>query len=56
MPAEIVSKLGVTIDWDLWEATFTAGFHIDQSDRFCYAPLRFIPAHAHILGRAVIPN
>jgi ubiquinone/menaquinone biosynthesis C-methylase UbiE len=32
-----------------------AGFHLEQSDRFCYAPLRFIPAHAHILGRAT-PN
>jgi ubiquinone/menaquinone biosynthesis C-methylase UbiE len=29
-----------------------AGFDIETIDRFCYAPLRFYPAHAHILGRA----
>lgn len=33
-----------------------ARFHLEQLDRFCYAPLRFIPAHAHILGRATTPN
>src|SRR5262245_7096387 len=32
-PADIVSKFGVTIDWDRWEAAFTAGFHIDQVTR-----------------------
>lgn len=30
-----------------------AGFHIETIDRFYYAPLRFYPRHAHILGRAV---
>jgi ubiquinone/menaquinone biosynthesis C-methylase UbiE len=29
-----------------------AGFDIEALDRFYYAPLRFFPAHAHILGRA----
>ena len=29
-----------------------AGFEIEDLDRFYYAPLRFVPAHAHILGRA----
>jgi ubiquinone/menaquinone biosynthesis C-methylase UbiE len=29
-----------------------SGFTIDQIDRFSYAPLRFYPKHAHILGRA----
>jgi len=32
-PIDIVSKLGVTVDWDRWEAAFTAGFHIDQVTR-----------------------
>jgi type I restriction enzyme R subunit len=32
-PADLVSKLGVTIDWDRWEAAFMAGFHIDQVTR-----------------------
>ena len=30
----------------------TAGFDIGDLDRFSYAPLRFYPSHAHILGRA----
>jgi ubiquinone/menaquinone biosynthesis C-methylase UbiE len=29
-----------------------AGFAIEQIDRFSYAPLRFFPKFAHILGRA----
>jgi ubiquinone/menaquinone biosynthesis C-methylase UbiE len=41
---------------DTAAAIRAAGFHIEQLDRFCYAPLRFIPAHAHILGRAAAPN
>jgi ubiquinone/menaquinone biosynthesis C-methylase UbiE len=41
---------------DTAAAIQAAGFHLERSDRFCYAPLRFIPAHAHILGRAVTPN
>lgn len=41
---------------DTAAAIRAAGFHIEQLDRFCYAPLRFIPAHAHILGRAATPN
>jgi ubiquinone/menaquinone biosynthesis C-methylase UbiE len=36
-------------------AAITAtGFDIDHLDRFSYRPLKFIPAHAHILGRAHI--
>jgi ubiquinone/menaquinone biosynthesis C-methylase UbiE len=41
---------------DTTAAIRAAGFHIEQLDRFCYAPLRFVPAHAHILGRATTPN
>jgi SAM-dependent methyltransferase len=40
---------------DTAAAIQAAGFHLEQSDRICYAPLRFVPAHAHILGRAT-PN
>lgn len=32
-----------------------AGFEIGALDRFSYRPLRFIPAHAHILGTARKP-
>ncbi len=39
---------------DTTAAIQATGFHLEQSDRFCYAPLRFIPAHAHILGRATL--
>jgi hypothetical protein len=30
--------------------TTVAGFDIGDLDRFSYAPLRFYPSHAHILG------
>lgn len=32
-PQDILTRLGVTIDWDRWKATFAAGFHIDQVTR-----------------------
>ena len=32
-PDDIIARLGVTIDWNRWEPTFTAGFHIDQVTR-----------------------
>lgn len=32
-----------------------AGFEIEELDRFCYRPLRFTPAQAHILGIARKP-
>ena len=32
-PEDIVSRLGVTIDWDRWEASFKAGYHVDQITR-----------------------
>jgi ubiquinone/menaquinone biosynthesis C-methylase UbiE len=37
---------------DTAAAIRAAGFDIDELDRFYYAPLRFYPRHAHILGRA----
>ncbi|MBA2473175.1 MAG: class I SAM-dependent methyltransferase [Pseudonocardiales bacterium] len=41
---------------DTAAAIRAAGFHVEQLDRFCYAPLRFVPPHTHILGRARTPN
>lgn len=32
-PEDIVARMGVRIDWDRWEASFRAGFHIDQLAR-----------------------
>lgn len=32
-PDDIVNRLGVTIDWDHWEQTFQAAFHVDQVTR-----------------------
>lgn len=37
-PEDIVLRLGVTIDWDRWEASFTAGFHVDQVTRKIVRP------------------
>ncbi len=33
-----------------------AGFTVDELDRFTYRPLRLVPAHTHILGRARTPR
>ncbi len=41
---------------DTAAAIRAAGFHVEQLDRFCYAPLRFVPPHTHILGRARAPS
>lgn len=32
-PEEIITRMGVTIDWDRWETSFNAAFHIDQVAR-----------------------
>ena len=32
-PAEIINRTSVTIDWEHWNQTFTAGFHLDQVTR-----------------------
>jgi ubiquinone/menaquinone biosynthesis C-methylase UbiE len=37
---------------DTTAAIRSAGFDIEELDRFYYAPLRFFPSHAHVLGRA----
>jgi ubiquinone/menaquinone biosynthesis C-methylase UbiE len=41
---------------DTSHAIRAAGFNIDWIDRFHYAPLRYIPKHAHILGSAHTPT
>ena len=37
-PEDIVTRLGVTIDWDRWETSFTAGYHVDQITRKTVRP------------------
>jgi ubiquinone/menaquinone biosynthesis C-methylase UbiE len=43
---------GCHLDRDTAAAIRAAGFDIVSIDRFYYAPLRFFPPHAHILGIA----
>lgn len=47
---------GCHLNRDTAEAIRAAGFQIEPLHRFSYAPLRFVPPHAHILGRARTPN
>jgi ubiquinone/menaquinone biosynthesis C-methylase UbiE len=46
---------GCHLNRDSRAAIEAAGFDIDELDRFAYRPLKFVPAHAHILGRAHKP-
>lgn len=43
---------GCHLNRDTAAAVESAGFAIDELDRFSYAPLRFAPRRPHILGRA----
>ncbi len=47
---------GCHLNRDTGEAIRAAGFQVERSERFSYAPLRFVPPHAHILGRARTPD
>jgi len=47
---------GCHLNRDSLGAINAAGFEIDELDRFAYRPLKFVPAHAHILGRAHNPG
>ena len=47
---------GCHLNRDSRAAISAAGFEIDEIDRFAYAPLKFVPPHAHILGRARKPG
>jgi ubiquinone/menaquinone biosynthesis C-methylase UbiE len=47
---------GCHLNRDSRAAIGAAGFEIDEIDRFSYRPLKFVPAHAHILGCAHKPG
>ncbi|MEU0470255.1 class I SAM-dependent methyltransferase [Amycolatopsis sp. NPDC006131] len=47
---------GCHLNRDSAEVIRAAGFDIERLHRLYYAPLRFVPRHAHILGRARTPN
>lgn len=47
---------GCHLNRDSRAAIEAAGFEIDEIDRFTYRPLKFVPPHAHILGRAHKPG
>jgi type I restriction enzyme R subunit len=32
-PADLLARMGIEIDWPRWEATFAAGYHMDQVSR-----------------------
>ncbi len=32
-PEEVISRFGVSIDWERWEATFSSAYHVDQVTR-----------------------
>ena len=41
-PDEILAKMGVTVDWDRWEAAFAATYHVDQVSRKAVRPYQDI--------------
>jgi ubiquinone/menaquinone biosynthesis C-methylase UbiE len=47
---------GCRLNRDTAAAIRAAGFTVAELDRFHYAPLRFVPKHAHIVGRAYVTN
>jgi SAM-dependent methyltransferase len=47
---------GCHLDRDAAAAIRGAGYEIETIDRFSYRPLKYVPAHAHILGRARKPG
>ncbi|MFI5615455.1 class I SAM-dependent methyltransferase [Amycolatopsis sp. NPDC051903] len=47
---------GCHLNRDTAAAIRAAGFDLQSLDRVYYAPLRFVPPHAHILGRARLPR
>ncbi|MGH3908571.1 MAG: class I SAM-dependent methyltransferase [Pseudonocardiaceae bacterium] len=47
---------GCHLNRDTAESIRAAGFNIEPLRRFSYAPLRFVPPHAHILGSARTPT
>jgi SAM-dependent methyltransferase len=47
---------GCHLNRDTLAAIRAAGYEIEDCDRFTYRPLKYVPAHAHILGRARKPD
>lgn len=41
-PDEIVSRMGVTVDWPRWEGAFSAGYHVDVVTRKAVRPYQDI--------------
>ena len=41
-PDDIVSRMGIAIDWSRWEASFTGGYHVDQVSRKAVRPYQDI--------------
>jgi type I restriction enzyme, R subunit len=41
-PDDLIGRMGVTIDWSKWEATFAAGYHMDQVSRKAVRPYQDI--------------
>jgi type I restriction enzyme R subunit len=41
-PDDLIGRMGVTIDWPKWEATFAAGYHMDQVSRKSVRPYQDI--------------
>lgn len=37
-PEDLITRMGVTVDWARWEAAFTAGYHMDQVSRKSVRP------------------
>ena len=37
-PEDIITRMGVSIDWNLWEASFAASYHVDQVARKTVRP------------------
>ena len=42
---ELIARMGVTIDWTRWEATFSANYHIDQVTQKSVRPYQDIAIH-----------
>ena len=47
---------GCHLNRDAAAAIRDSGYEIETIDRFSYRPLKYVPAHAHILGRARKPG
>lgn len=41
-PAELIARMGVSVDWSRWEGAFIAGYHMDQVSRKAVRPYQDI--------------